>query len=268
VFSEAAEAARMQAYLATSKRCRGFQHARLFGAFLDEKSANAVGMSSVDRIPGVPSDPDKGLLAARLATELTGATLVAGFLSEDDEIALLEELDRDDLWDTGPQATQASRRTQHFGYDYNYAMQGADAGAPARPLPPLVARIAERVRAAVSPETLPFGQVTLQEYIPGDGIPPHIDTVWAFGDVLASVSLLSGCVMRFRPVFGVVTDPEAFSDLWMPPRSLLLLTGSARYHHTHSIPARKHDLVDGIAVQRGRRLSLTLRHMTGCAPPE
>lgn len=267
VFSDASDAAQMQTYLATSKRCRGFGHARLFGAFIDDDLAGTVGLSSVDRIPSVSSDPIEGVRAAAAATGLSGVTLVHDFLSQEHEAMLLDELDRDELWDTGPASTRASRRTQHFGHDYDYALQGADARVAPRPLPPLIAHIAERVHAAVGPDTPPFDQVTLQEYLPAAGIPPHIDTVWAFGDVLASVSLLSGCVMRFRPVFGVVANPDAYADLWMPPRSLLLMTGSARYSHTHSIPARKHDVVDGVAVPRARRLSLSLRQMTGQMPP-
>jgi hypothetical protein len=47
--------------------------------------------------------------------------------------------------------------------------------------------------------------------------------------------------------------------LWLAPRSLLLLQGTARYEWQHGIPARKSDVRNGQRVQRGRRVSLTFR---------
>lgn len=70
-------------------------------------------------------------------------------------------------------------------------------------------------------------------YTAGQGIPPHFDTVWAFGAQLGSVSLLAPSVMRFRPVFTVGVDPHAVFDIVMPPRSLVVLAGQARYYYTH-----------------------------------
>jgi hypothetical protein len=41
-------------------------------------------------------------------------------------------------------------------------------------------------------------QVTINEYLPGQGIRPHVDTHSAFTDGIASISLLSPVVMDFR----------------------------------------------------------------------
>lgn len=55
---------------------------------------------------------------------------------------------------------------------------------------------------------------------------------------------------------------------WLEPevdalcgRSLLVLTGSARYEWSHTIPARKSDVIDGRRVGRKRRISLTFRRV-------
>jgi alkylated DNA repair dioxygenase AlkB len=48
-------------------------------------------------------------------------------------------------------------------------------------------------------------------------------------------------------------------DLYLEPRSLITLSGLARYQWTHAIPARKSDVVDGFKIERGRRISLTFR---------
>eukprot|EP00035_Acanthoeca_spectabilis_P014593 m.281614 g.281614 ORF g.281614 m.281614 type:complete len:358 (-) comp16174_c0_seq2:1298-2371(-) len=267
LFAEAEAAAGLHSYLLGAKTSAGFGRARLFGSFVDPAVAATPPLASADRIASVTSDLEQGVREAAATAGLAGVTLLRDFVTDAEEAALLAAFDRAELWDTGPEASRASRRTQHFGFAYNYQIQGAAADRPVEPFPPAIASVARRL-AAVAKWVGGVDQATLQEYTPGQGIPPHIDTVWAFGPALASLSLLSDCVMRFRPVFGVLNDPEAAADLLLPRRSLILLTGPARYHFSHSIPARKHDVVDGAAVARGRRLSLTFRSMLGRAPPE
>jgi hypothetical protein len=48
-------------------------------------------------------------------------------------------------------------------------------------------------------------------------------------------------------------------DLMLPPRSLLLMMGPSRYGYTHAIRPRKNDVVDGVAVPRKGRYSITMR---------
>lgn len=42
-------------------------------------------------------------------------------------------------------------------------------------------------------------QLTVNKYLPGHGIPPHVDTHSAFEDILVSLSLGSAVVMEFAP---------------------------------------------------------------------
>ena len=50
-------------------------------------------------------------------------------------------------------------------------------------------------------------------------------------------------------------------SLRLEPRSLLILSGEARYDWTHAIPARKSDVIKGVRQPRTRRVSLTFRTM-------
>jgi len=98
-----------------------------------------------------------------------------------------------------------------------------------------------------------FDQLTINDYAPGQGIPPHVDTHSPFQEVLASLSLKSGATMHFKNPEGVT------KDIYLKPRSLALFTGESRYNWLHSISQRKIDKVDGLLRFRHRRVSLTFR---------
>lgn len=111
-----------------------------------------------------------------------------------------------------------------------------------------------------------LNQLTVNEYSPGEGIGSHVDTPSAFADGLISISLNSGIVMEFRKV----VDKDDLSTreksegpnrklVYLPPRSLLLMSGDARYRWEHMIVTRKTDTHNGEVQRRGTRVSLTLR---------
>lgn len=43
-----------------------------------------------------------------------------------------------------------------------------------------------------------FDQLTINDYLPGQGIPPHVDTHSPFQEIFASLSLKSGVTMHFK----------------------------------------------------------------------
>jgi alkylated DNA repair protein alkB family protein 8 len=111
-----------------------------------------------------------------------------------------------------------------------------------------------------------LNQMTVNEYKEGSGIGSHVDTPSAFGDGLISISLNAGIAMEFR-----LTHQEAKNDegdnapstlrklVYLPRRSLLLMSGPARYLWEHMIVTRMTDTHEGQVISRGRRVSLTLR---------
>jgi alkylated DNA repair dioxygenase AlkB len=174
--------------------------------------------------------------------QIQGLAVWHDFISVEEEQTLLEQID------TQPWDTSLSRRTQHYGYKYNYGNKEATERADPFPawVEPIVDRLLER-------GVLPFGrpdQLIVNEYQPGQGIYPHVDHVQYFCDGIASLSLGSQVVMDF-----VRTDAK--HECTLLPRSVLTLHGAARYDWRHGIAARKSDH----GIKRGRRVSLTFRKM-------
>lgn len=190
------------------------------------------------------------------------------------------------------------RRVQHYGYVFDYQttdvlrdkMAGPTADCP--PMPqwtmtsekgdqktsclehrlaelteegrgwPVLAGVIERTRQTTfdtDDEPLRFpnlNQMTLNLYEPGEGIGSHVDTISAFGDGLISLSLQSGIVMEFRLPHN---DPTQRKLVYLPPRSLVVMTGPARYEWEHMIVTRRTDTHNGQVIPRGVRVSLTFR---------
>lgn len=106
-----------------------------------------------------------------------------------------------------------------------------------------------------------LNQLTINHYRPGEGIGSHVDTPSAFGDGLISISLNGGIVMEFRKVQSTTdVDTEPIKKcVYLPPRSLVLMSGPARYDWEHHIVTRRTDTHNGKVLTRQLRVSLTLR---------
>jgi alkylated DNA repair dioxygenase AlkB len=114
-------------------------------------------------------------------------------------------------------------------------------------------------------------QAIINLYRPGEGISDHIDLLDRYGDGIVGISFGSGCVMRFRYAeeggyqeAEKEVDERSFTQLYLPPRSVIIITGEARFKWTHGIPGRVADLVEGadtqgLRIARGMRLSVTFR---------
>jgi len=104
-------------------------------------------------------------------------------------------------------------------------------------------------------------QAILNRYEPGEGITPHVDLLKRFGDGIIGVSLGAGCVMDFKEVEG-----DTQWSIWLPPLSVIILEGDARFRWTHGIDHVRKDWVskggssvEGEWIERGLRTSITLR---------
>lgn len=166
---------------------------------------------------------------------IPGLGYVDDFISADEEAQLMEHIDGS-VWDT-----TLKRRTQHYGYRYNYTQGSVAQVAP--PIPEWCNFLIERFD--VRPD-----QLIINEYEPGQGIGPHIDSVSSFADGIVSVSLGADIVMEFKH-----KTSGATKSLQLKRRSMLSLHREARYDWRHSITAKKSDSF----IMRKRRVSLTFR---------
>ncbi|KAF8508718.1 hypothetical protein BU17DRAFT_77913 [Hysterangium stoloniferum] len=117
----------------------------------------------------------------------------------------------------------------------------------------------------ISQESTRSRQAILNHYAPGEGITPHVDLLQRFADGIIGVSLGSGTVMSFRRVLNDGEEPKESDqhDLYLPARSIIVLTRDARYKWTHGIDGRYGDYILGQGekswIERGTRVSITLR---------
>ena len=161
-----------------------------------------------------------------------------------------DEQDEDDLIrdiDSRPWNNSLSRRTQHYGYVYDYSQKD------------VLTKASEEIPNAWIEKVLrpwnlstEFNQCIVNEYVPGQGIAKHVDNTKLFAETIVSVSLGSDIVMEFGQWSSAVQQ-----EVVLPRRSALVLTGDARYKWHHAIPRRKEDH----GVPRKRRISLTFRQV-------
>lgn len=92
----------------------------------------------------------------------------------------------------------------------------------------------------VEGKTGEINHVTINEYLPGQGISWHIDSRES-GEVITVLSLLSEAKSNFR-----TTDKAELITLILPPRSLLQMKGEARKiweHNISPVKSRRYSLV-------------------------
>lgn len=198
----------------------------------------------------LPGFSDESKLIDSACSAISGLSLLADFITEAEERELLSIIDQH------PWLADLQRRVQHYGYRYDYTARQVTADLYLGALPGWLHLLATRLHYEGLFATPP-DQVIVNDYQPGQGIAPHVDCIPCFGGTIASLTLGSGCLMDFTH-----SNTAQKISLFLPPRSLLLLQGDARYYWQHGIAKRKSDVVDGVKMQRGRRVSLTFRTVT------
>ncbi len=198
----------------------------------------------------LPGFSDKSKLIDSACSAVSGLSLLPDFITETEERELLSVIDQ------RPWLADLQRRVQHYGYRYDYTARQVTADLYLGALPDWLQLLTTRLHFEGLFATPP-DQVIVNEYHPGQGIAAHVDCIPCFGGTIASLSFGSGCLMDFTH-----SKTAQKTSLFLPSRSLLLLQGDARYHWQHGIAKRKSDVVDGVKMQRGRRVSLTFRTVT------
>ncbi|MBY0230832.1 MAG: alpha-ketoglutarate-dependent dioxygenase AlkB [Gemmataceae bacterium] len=178
---------------------------------------------------------------------IPGLRYLPGYVTVPEEADLVRAID------AGGWNTEWRRRRQPYGASYRK-------GSSPLPMPGWGQRLADRLLADGITD-VPFGQMLVNEYLPGQGIALHRDDE-PFGRTVVSLSLLSPCVMDFRH-----RQSGVRMRLLLEARSLLVLEDEARYCWEHGIAARKKDRWHGLPLERRRRLSVTFRFLRDRRPP-
>lgn len=168
-----------------------------------------------------------------------------GFISEEEETALLKELEPGlrrkryefDHWDN---AIHGYRETERATWG------------------PVCTEVLKRVRSvAFSADSPLLGPVHVLDLDQRGYIKPHIDSVKFCGSTIAGLSLLSDSVMRL-----VKQDsPDERLDLLLPQFSLYIMRDEARYEFTHEILRDEESVFNGQRVERQRRISVICRNL-------
>ena len=126
----------------------------------------------------------------------------------------------------------ARRRVAFFGESYGREAAGA--------IPEFLQPLRAKLAAWADIDPADFAMALVNEYDKGSPIGWHRDAP-QYG-IVAGVSLLSACRMKFRPyvrpgALGANRSPRrATHELALAPRSAYLLTGPARAEFEHHIP--------------------------------
>lgn len=178
---------------------------------------------------------------------ISGLTYLHEFVTDKEQESLLEAIDLQ------PWLNDLKRRTQHYGYKYDYTKKSVDSSMFLGPIPQWIKPVSDRLMYLGHFNKEP-DQVIVNEYLPGQGIAKHRDCVPCFGETIASLSLGSLCEMTFEHI--VSSNKE---KIMLSPCSMLVMNGEARYDWMHSISARKEDKFGDEIFIRTRRVSLTFR---------
>jgi alkylated DNA repair dioxygenase AlkB len=176
---------------------------------------------------------DSGLFGADLPP---GFEYRTGFISIEEEAALVREISRLAFAAFEMRGVVAKRRVAFFGRSYD----NNTVASP--PIPAFLLPYRTRLAAWLGVEPDALAMALINEYREGAPIGWHRDAPQY--DVVAGISLLSACRMKLRPY----VTPKALAsakpaarriathEITLEPRSAYLMSGQARAAYEHHIP--------------------------------
>lgn len=181
--------------------------------------------------------------------EVLGLKYIPDFITLEKSLDLVKKIDSQ-AW-----LNDLKRRVQHYGWKYDYTARRITADLKIGDLPDWLQELAEDLYSRKIFTKIP-DQIIINEYLAGQGISAHTDCISCFCNIVASLSLGSACIMDF-----INPETSEKSSILLEPLSLLVMNDDARYKWQHSIAARKTDRINGLTINRQRRISLTFRNV-------
>lgn len=211
---------------------------------------------------------------AEPAAQVPGLSVIPEFIEPTLEDTLLAFLERQ------PWRTDLARRTMHFGGTYCLMRdpkqevrkpQPKPEVITAPPIPPDFDNLMQLFfRQGMYNPLTPPEYCIVNEYKAAHGISAHVEN-FTFGEPVCSLTLHDGDHMRFHELEtahdGSVRSGKSRLakrtgrkvDVWLPPRSLAVLRGDARYKWQHEIVRSRTGRVASRPGKEWKRTSLTFR---------
>ena len=159
------------------------------------------------------------------------------FVTAEEETHLADEIGRVEFGAFEMRGVIARRRVAFFGRSYD---AGGTRSSP--PLPEFLLPLRDRVATWAHVDGHAFAMALINEYPAGAPIGWHRDAPQY--DIVAGVSLLSSCRMKFRPYWPPRAQANtpggrrtATHEITLARRSAYLMTAESRSAYEHHIPA-------------------------------
>jgi len=165
------------------------------------------------------------------------------FISREEEVLLLKEVEQTALHTFTFQGYEARRRVASFGQDWSFERRELSSG---KPIPGAFYPLIDKIAAKLSLGREDFAELLVTEYPAGAVINWHRDAP-PF-DLIAGVSLLTDATFRLRPYEKEKQGRGSVISFSVQRRSLYVMKGPSRSHWQHSI-----------APVKAVRYSITLR---------
>uniref|UniRef100_A0A182W136 Fe2OG dioxygenase domain-containing protein n=1 Tax=Anopheles minimus TaxID=112268 RepID=A0A182W136_9DIPT len=198
---------------------------------------------------------------------------VPDFITKEEECSIMQAVDKTPK----PRWTQLSNRRL-----INYGGVPHPKGMIAEDIPSWLGQYVDRINQLnVYEEGIKANHVLINEYLPGQGIMPHLDGP-LFYPTITTISCGSHTVLEYYDqIEDGVSDSSGSlvrhhtASILLEPRSLLVVKDDMYHKYLHSIAAREDDVIDdkvmnlamaskvntGDKLQRTKRISLTIRHV-------
>ena len=157
------------------------------------------------------------------------------FMTVEEEEHLASEIARVEFSTFEMRGVIARRRVAFFGKSYD------SGGNSTPPIAPFLLPLRHRLAAWAERDPQEFAMALINEYPAGAPIGWHRDAPQY--DIVAGVSLLSSCRMKFRPYVSPSAREAGSSrriathEIQLERRSAYLMTGESRNAYEHHIPA-------------------------------
>ncbi|CAK1578844.1 unnamed protein product [Parnassius mnemosyne] len=191
----------------------------------------------------VDSVPDTEVLCPYSNPE--GLLLVEDFINIDEEKAFVDLFNFKET-----NSSLKNRQVKHFGYEFRYGSNDVDLNSPLPDKIPKECDILWTRLKSYGIDLDPPDQLTVNKYMPGQGIPSHVDKHSPFGPTILSLSLGSSVVMDWKHHSGKSLP------IIIPARSMLVMQGEARYDWQHGIQPRTWDPIIEYTLQGNQRVKV------------